>query len=86
MDKDVFYAVTVPKHEELKVDHIGMPGHYTTEYRMFNERQVWIPERPTSYRKVIIPEKKYHFEKRKKAKSFCLENGYPLSYVTEELI
>lgn len=86
MDKDVFYVVTVPKHEELKVDYIGTPDHYTTEYRMFSERKVLIPGRPTSYKKVIIPEKKYHFEKRKKAKSFCLENGYPLSYITEELI
>lgn len=86
MDKDVFYVVTVLKHEKLKVDHIGMPGHYTTEYRIFSKRKVWIPGRSTSYRKVIIPEKKYHFEKRKKAKSFCLENGYPLGYITEELI
>lgn len=86
MDKDVFYVVTVPEHAELKVDYIGMPGHYTTEYRIFSEREVWVPERPTSYKKVIIPEKKYHFEKRKKAKSFCLENGYPLSYITEEMI
>lgn len=86
MDKDVFYVVTVPKHEKLEIDHIGMPDHYTTEYRIFSKRKVWIPGRSTSYRKVIIPEKKYHFEKRKKAKSFCLENGYPLGYITEELI
>lgn len=31
----------------------------------------------------MISEKRYIFEKRKKAKKFCLEHNYPFEYIHE---
>lgn len=80
MDKDVFYEVIVPEHLEERIDSIGSPPYYETMGIFFTSYKC-IPAVPTSYKTVRIPEKRYIFEKRKKAKKFCLENDYPCEYI-----
>ena len=70
MKQDTFYVVTVPERTYKK------PAIVTDK-----RTGGYVCE----YVDTPIPEKKYYFEKRKKAKKFCLENNYPFDYITEEL-
>ena len=80
MAKDVFYEVIVPEHLEERIGSTGRLGYYETKGIFFPSYKL-IPTVSTSYKTVIIPEKRYIFEKRKKAKKFCLENDYPCEYI-----
>lgn len=70
MKLDVFYEVIVPEHEE-RIDSWGCA----------HESHTYSQDTSTTYKTMKIPEKRYFFYKRKKAKLFCLENGYPLDYI-----
>lgn len=82
MDKDVFYEVIVPEHLEERIGSIGRLEYYETKGIFFPSYKL-IPTVSTRCKTVTIPEKRYIFEKRKKAKKFCLENDYPCEYIHE---
>lgn len=84
MEKDVFYVVTIPAYTRNVIDSLGCKG-YMVDDGWFFEKLRYVPPTPTTYKTVVVPEEKYYFEKRKKAKKFCLENNYPLTYITEEM-
>lgn len=72
MELDTFYVVAIPEHTEKKM------GFATKK----NGTCLGLEPKETL---VYISEKKYYFYKRKQAKKFCLENNYPLEYITKEL-
>lgn len=80
MDKDVFYEVIVPEHLEERISSTGKLECYETPGIFFTSCK-YIPVISTSNKAVTIPEKRYFFKKRKKAKKFCLENDYPFEYI-----
>ena len=60
---------------------VTIPEHTKKEIS-FNNTCISITPEETQ---VCVLEKKYYFNKRKQAKKFCLENNYPLEYITKEL-
>lgn len=70
MKQDTFYVVTVPERTRKEPNIVA------------DKR---IGYYFCGYVDVPISVKKYYFEKRKKAKKFCLENNYPFNYITKEL-
>ena len=71
MELDAFYVVTIPEHTKKEI------SFKTKEYGTC----LGVEPQETQ---VCVPEKKYYFNKRKQAKKFCLENDYPLEYITKE--
>lgn len=80
MQLDVLYEVIVPEHMDTKFK-IGRPGYY--EDAGFFSGYRYVPAVPATLKPVMISEKRYIFEKRKKAKKFCLEHNYPFDYIHE---
>ena len=72
MELYTFYVVTIPEHTEKEMSFVTKK--YGTCLGLAPEET-----------QVYIPEKKYYFNKRKRAKKFCLENSYPFEYITKEL-
>lgn len=72
MELDTFYVVTIPEHTKKEI------SFKTKEYSTC----LGIEPQETQ---VCVPEKKYYFKKRKRAKRFCLENNYPFEYIAKEL-
>lgn len=72
MELDTFYIVTIPEHTAKDISF---------NMKKFGTRIGIEPEET----QVCVSEKKYYFKKRKQAKKFCLDNDYPLEYITKEL-
>ncbi len=80
MELDTFYEVIVPAHMDKQLN-IGRPGYY--EDAGFLRGYRYVPPTPATWEPVMVSEKHYIFEQRKKAKKFCLEHDYPISYIHE---
>lgn len=82
MQLDVFYEVIVPEHMDKKL-RVGQLGHYEYIGGGFFSGYRYVPAVQGTWEPVTVSEKRYIFEKRKKAKKFCLENNYPFEYIHE---
>lgn len=80
MKLDIFYEVIVPARIDRKLNW-GRPGYY--EDAGFFRGYRYVPAIPSTWESVMVPEKRYIFEQRKKAKKFCLEHNYPFEYIHE---
>lgn len=62
---------------------VGRPGYYEYTGGGFFSGYRYVPAVHGTWEPVMVSEKRYIFEQRKKAKKFCLKNDYPFEYIHE---
>ena len=62
---------------------VGRPGYYEYTGGGFFSGYRYVPAVHGTWEPVMVSEKRYIFEQRKKAKKFCLKNDYPFEYSHE---
>mgnify|MGYP006952322373 FL=1 len=82
MELDTFYEVIVPAHMDKRLK-VGRPGYYEYTGGGFFSGYRYVPAVHGTWEPIMVSEKRYIFEQRKKAKKFCLENDYPFEYIHE---
>lgn len=80
MELDTFYEVIVPAHMDKRLK-VGRPGYYEYTGGGFFSGYRYVPAVHGTWEPVMVSEKRYIFEQRKKAKKFCLENDYSFEYI-----
>lgn len=80
MKLDIFYEVIVPAHMDKRLK-VGRPGYYEYTGGGFFSGYRYVPAVHGTWEPVMVSEKRYIFEQRKKAKKFCLENDYSFEYI-----